>query len=113
MDEWFKIKVLFPVETAPEGFRKDEEDEDEDPVLKRIRLSQAGVEDVETEYAYFNLVSDPIMHLVPGSYLGREAKNKRSYTLIVFESGNTVTAVGKPEDIFNQLSEFIKSLPRK
>jgi hypothetical protein len=106
--EWFKLKVMFTI-SSEVGHVID--DEDEDPLLKRIRLEQAGLEQYETEWAYFNIVSDPIMHLMAGAYLPKDAKNKKSYTLVVFESGNSVTAVGKPEDIYKELVLFIESNP--
>lgn len=87
------------------------DDEDEDPLLKRIRLENAGLEQYETEWAYFNILIDPIMHLMAGCYLPKDGKNKKSYTLVVFESGNTVTAVGKPEDIYKDLVAFLESNP--
>ena len=109
MDEWFKIKCIFPITTNVDGLKIDEEDE-EDPVLKKIRLQSAGVnDDYETEFAYFNLIADPIMHLFPMSLLAKDYKNKKSLTLIVFESGNTATAIGKPDDVFKELTEFIAS----
>lgn len=108
LEHWFKIKVMYPITTNAEGINLDD---DEDPVLKRIRLQEAGVEDYDTEFAYFNIIADPIMHLMAGAYLPKDAKNKRNYTLIVFESGNSVTAVGKPEDIFKELMSFIDSIP--
>jgi hypothetical protein len=110
-EQWFKVRVMFPVTSSIEGHNI--EDEDEDPVLRKIRLEQAGVTDNETEWAYFNIVADPIMHLMAGSYLPKDGKNKRSYTLIVFESGNSVTAVGKPEEIFKDLIEFMSKIPEK
>jgi len=109
LEHWFKIKVMYPITTNAEGISLDEEDED--PVLKRIRLQEAGVEDYDTEFAYFNIIADPIMHLMAGAYLPKDAKNKRNYTLIVFESGNSVTAVGKPDDVFKELQLFIEANP--
>jgi hypothetical protein len=110
MTDWFKIKCIFPVTTNVKGIETEEEEED--PILKRIRLKEAGVDDeYETEYAYFNLITDPIMHLFPMSLLAKDYKNKKSLTLIVFESGNTATAIGKPDDVFKELSDFIANMP--
>lgn len=108
-EQWFRIKVMYPVNSGIEGINL--EDEDEDPVLRKIRLEQLGIEDYEIEYAYFNIIADPIMHLMAGAYLPKNGKNKRNYTLVVFESGNSVTAVGKPIDIWEELMKFMKLIP--
>ena len=60
MDEFFKIKVIYPVTKRPNGLELDYEDRD--PVLEKAGHYANLDEGYETEYAYFNLISDPIMH---------------------------------------------------
>lgn len=103
----WKVKVYVIVTSMPEGFNQSEED-DEDPILKRARLSEAGTEGVETEYGLLDIATDPVMHLIPGCFVPKDAKNKRNYTTVIFESGNSVSAVGKPEDVQKDLDEFLK-----
>lgn len=108
---WFKIKVVYPVTQKPNGIELD--NEDRDPALDKAGYYDNLEEGYETENAYFNLISDPIMHLMAGSFKPNANSNKRNYTLIVFESGNSVTAIGKPDDVFEQLMEFMKDCPIK
>jgi hypothetical protein len=110
-EQWFKVKVFYPITKKPNGLELDTEDRD-------WKLEQAGYYKdeeygYETEYAYFNLVSDPIMHLMAGSFKPSKTENNRNYTMIVFESGNSVTAIGKPIDIFEELITFTETLPIK
>jgi len=104
-EQWFKVKVIYPITKKPNGLELDYEDRD--PALEKAGYYDGLEEGYETEYAYFNLIADPIMHLMAGSFKPNEKSNKRNYTLIVFESGNSVQAVGKPDDIFKELMEFI------
>jgi hypothetical protein len=108
-EQWFKIKVIYPITKKPNGIELDYEDRD--PVLERA--GHYNDDEYEMDYAYFNLIADPIMHLMAGSFKPNEKSNKRNYTLIVFESGNSVQAVGKPDDVFLELIEFMKGLSDK
>lgn len=96
MKEWFEIQVIY----LPTSFLSEEEDE-RDPLLKKLKMKAEGEEEYKTDTGFFNIVVDPIMHLTPG-YLIMEGV-KRYFTTVVFESGNSVTAVGKPERIFKDL----------
>jgi hypothetical protein len=112
-EQWFKVKVVYPVTKRPNGLELDSESEDRDPVLEKAGHYGDLTDDYEIENAYFNLVSDPIMHLMAGSFKPNDKSNKRNYTLIVFESGNTVTAIGKPDDVFEQLMKFMETFPKE
>ena len=107
---WHKIKVLFPVTS------KVNPDVDEEPPseVQQIQMRNLGLLDsLDTEYAYFDIVADPIMKFMAGSYLPKDATNKRSFTIIVFMSGDTVNAVGKPIDLLNEYMEFLKTIPKE
>lgn len=106
-EQWFKIKVIYPVTKKPNGLELDYEDRD--PALEKAGYYDGMEEGYETEYAFFNLVADPIMHLMAGSFKPDKNSNKRNYTLIVFESGNSVTAVGKPIEIYEELVTFTQN----
>jgi hypothetical protein len=108
---WFKIKVVYPITQKPNGIELDSEDRD--PALDKAGYYDTLEDGYEIEYAYFNLVSDPIMHLMAGSFKPNSNSNKRNYTLMVFESGNSVTAIGKPIDIFEELMTFMVAMPEK
>lgn len=101
---WFEVEVIY---TSTHSI--DEEDE-RDPLLKSIELKASGDTKYKTDVAFFNLGIDPISQLAP-AYL-KDGDFKKYYTIITFESGNIVTAVGKPERIYRQLEEYVKSLPQ-
>lgn len=101
---------MYPVTNKPNGLELDNEIE-KDPPLERAGYYDNLATEYEVEYAYFNIISDPIMHLMAGSFKPSSKENKRNYTLVVFESGNSVTAVGKPIDIWEELMKFMKLIP--
>jgi|TARA_R110000868_G_scaffold77684_1_gene222305 hypothetical protein len=107
-DNWFKIHSIYAVTSTLQQYESTEED-DEDDVLKRIRLNNMGlVDDYEIDVAYINIVSDPIVGMLPCCLLSKRAKNKKYYTELILESGNIIFAVGKPETIFEKLCDFMK-----
>lgn len=103
----WKVKVYVIVTSAPEGFNQSQ-DEEEDEIVRRARLSEAGAETIEIETGIFDIATDPVMHLIPGCFVPKGKNNKRNYTTVIFESGNSVSAVGKPEDVQKDLDEFLK-----
>jgi hypothetical protein len=105
--KWFKIQCIYPVSN---NLRMDIDD-GEDSELKRIRFRNNDVEQYETGYAFLSLATDPIMHLEPGCLLPREGKNKKNFTVITLESGNIIYALGKPEEVYDKINEYIESLP--
>lgn len=106
--KWFKIQCIYPVSN---NLRVDADDDSEDSELKRIRLQSSGIEQYEIGYAYLSLITDPIMHLEPGCLLPREGKNRKNFTAITLESGNIVYALGKPEEVYDKINEYINSFP--
>jgi len=107
--KWFKVQCIYPVSS---NLRVDTDNDDsEDNELKRIRFQNNGVEQYEIGYAFLSLISDPIMHLEPGCLLPREGKNRKNFTAIIMESGNIVYALGKPEEVYERINEYIESFP--
>jgi hypothetical protein len=109
-DNWFKIQTIYAITSSLQQYENVNEEDDEDDVLKRIRMSNMGMVDgYEVDTAYLNIVCDPIVGMLPCCLLPKNAKNKKYYTELILESGNIVFAVGKPEAIFEKLCEFMKA----
>lgn len=109
-DNWFKIQTIYAITSSLQQYENVNEEDDEDDVLKRIRMSNMGMVDgYEVDTAYLNIVCDPILVMLPCCLLPKNAKNKKYYTELILESGNVVFAVGKPEAIFEKLCEFMKA----
>lgn len=102
---WFEIEVIYPVIT-----QLDEADEMDDK-LREIQLKNTGESKYKKSIAYFNLGVDPIMHLVPMFLTDEDYRG--FYTEVVFESGNSITAVGKPSVIYQKFKDFVASLPEE
>jgi len=104
--QWLKIKVLYSLTSGI--------DEEELSDIDIIRLKNEGFEDGhEIGTAIFNLSIDPIMYLEPRSFVPKEKSNKKYYTKITFESGNFICAVGKPEDIYDEICVYANELTKK
>ena len=109
-DNWFKIQTIYAITSSLQQYENVNDEDDEDDVLKRIRMSNMGMVDgYEVDTAYLNIVCDPIVGMLPCCLLPKNAKNKKYYTELILESGNVVFAVGKPEAIFEKLCEFMKA----
>jgi len=108
MDElkWFKIEVIYPLDS---GLGSNEEPSE----IDLIRLKSEGlVEDYETDIAVFNLSNNTISQLNPRCFVPKGKINKKYYTEIVFENGDFVFAVGKPEYVYSKVNEYLLTLPR-
>jgi hypothetical protein len=65
-DNWFKIQTIYAITSSLQQYENVNEEDDEDDVLKRIRMSNMGMVDgYEVDTAYLNIVCDPIV----GCYL--------------------------------------------
>ena len=109
MDElkWFKIEVIYPLDS---GLGSNEEPNE----IDLIRLKSEGlVEDYETDIAVFNLSNNTISQLNPRCFVPKGKINKKYYTEIVFENGDFVFAVGKPEYVYSKVNEYLLTLPRE
>jgi hypothetical protein len=97
-DTWFEVEVLY----MPTNTTNIEDDEDKDFYLQKLKL---GLDNYYVDKGFIDLAKDPVMHLVPGYLVGDNFK--KYFTTIIFESGNSVMASGKPEKIKKQLKEFL------
>lgn len=80
--------------------------------VERIQLKNEGIlEDYEQGTAVLNLTEDTIVHLIPKCFIPKEKKYKKYYTEIVMKSGDVLFAVGKPENVYKQLNEYLDSFP--
>jgi hypothetical protein len=107
MDElkWFKIEVIYPLNNALGG--NEEPDE-----IDLIRMRSEGlVDDYEIDIAIFNLSNNTISQLNPKCFVPRGKTNKKYYTEIVFENGDFVFALGKPEHVYSKVNEYLLTLP--
>ena len=110
IDDVVLLYVFFIFAKVIHIYENIDNEDDEDDVLKRIRMSNMGMVDgYEVDIAYLNIVNDPIVGMLPCCLLPKNAKNKKYYTELILESGNVVFAVGKPDAIFEKLCEFMKS----
>lgn len=102
---WFEIDIIYPVITQLE------EADEMDEKLREIQLKNTGETKYKKSTAYFNLGVDPMMHLIPVFLTDEDYRG--FYTEVVFESGNTVTAVGKPSVIYQKFKDFVAGLPEE
>lgn len=101
---WFKIQIIYPLNSSL--------DESEISEVEAIRLRNEGLlDDYETDIGVFNLANDPITHITPKAFIPKGKTNKKYYSEIVFESGNVVLALGKPESVYDKILEYHRSLP--
>lgn len=98
--DWFKIEIIYP-RTVNLSANEDESEQE-------WRIPKD--EDIyATEIGYFNLVDDPIAQLNPRSFIPKDGKNRKQFTEVVFLSGNVSYAVGKPDDIYTKIKDFLSS----
>jgi hypothetical protein len=100
--KWFEVEVLYM------STDKLDEDEERDNLVRRLQMKASGETMYKTDTAFFNLAVDQISQLSPAHLIDEDTK--KYYTVITFESGNTVAAVGKPERIYRQLNEYVKNI---
>lgn len=101
---WFELEILFPTDLG--GFDNGEDEKDD--LLERIKLKNDGGK-YRKEKGYFNLNEDIITAISPG-YLLVEDGFKGHYSIVAFKSGATVTAVGKPEKIYEKLNQYAANI---
>lgn len=101
---WFKIQIIYPLNSSINA--------EEISEVEAIRLRNEGLlDDYETDIGVFNLASDPISQIHPKAFIPKGKTNKKYYSEIIFESGNMVMALGKPESVYDKILEYSKSLP--
>jgi len=106
-DNWFKVQCIYPITSSLNQYDEYKEDE-EDEVLKNIRMKDMDITDgYEIDFAYLNLMIDPIVSILPCCMLPKNAKYKKYYSEVVLESGNIIFAVGKPEAVMKLLMEYL------
>ena len=102
---WFKIDCIYPITT---DFNGDGELSD----VERIQLKNEGIlEDYEQGTAVLNLAEDTIVHLIPKCFIPKGKIYKKYYTEIVLKSGDIMFAVGKPEQVYDKVNDYLDSLP--
>lgn len=108
--KWFRIQAMYQINPS---FNSDEELSE----VEKIQLRNEGItDDFETDYAYLNLGEDTIIHLNPKCFIPKkdnDRKYRKYYTEIVMKSGDVIYAVGKPENVYDKLNEYLDSLPTK
>lgn len=98
--EWLKIEIIYPKTVNLSG---DEPDSDESWRMPKDEDIYA------TDIGFFNLTDDPIVQLNPRAFIPKDGKNRKNFTEVVFLSGNVSYAVGKPSEVMDKISEYVKS----
>ena len=96
--DWFKIDIIYPKTVNLSGEELDSEEGWRVPKDDDIYSIETG---------YFNLTEDPIVQLNPRAFVPSEKKNRTQFTEVVFLSGNISYAVGKPDDIYAKIKDFL------
>jgi len=105
--DFFELNILYQTRSSLSEF----DDEEDDDVLKKVRLNNDGDGgEFKTDVGFFNLIADPIMHLEPSYLLTKDGSTKKYFTIVVFESGNSVYAIGKPESVYKKLCDYMNGL---
>ena len=95
----FKIDIIYPITTTlTEG----------EELTEVERLTNHLEDGHETEVGYWDLTADPIAQLNPRCFLPSNGKNKKYFTEVVFLSGNVSYAVGKPDAVWQKVSDYLK-----
>jgi hypothetical protein len=105
--DFFELNILYQTRSSLSEI----DDEEDDDVLKKVRLNNDGDGEYKTDVGYFDLMVDPIMHLEPGYLLSKDGNTKKYFTIVVFESGNSVKALGKPDSVYKKLRDYNDNLP--
>ena len=124
--QWIKIRCIYPINASLTDLLNDkikDEDEDEHPILKKVRLENIGAEDnYKIDFAYINIDLDPIISLNPGCFKPKsvnqnaeseELKNTVYITQIILQSNGIIYAMGKPEAIYKQLNKDLSELVKE
>lgn len=105
--DFFELNILYQTRSSLSEF----DDEEDDDVLKKVRLNNDGDGgEFKTDLGFFNLIADPIMHLEPSYLLTKDGSTKKYFTIVVFESGNSVYAIGKPESVYKKLCDYMNNI---
>jgi hypothetical protein len=105
--DFFELNILYQTRSSLSEF----DDEEDDDVLKKVRLNNDGDGgEFKTDVGFFNLIADPIMHLEPSYLLTKDGSTKKYFTIVVFESGNSVYAIGKPESVYKKLCDYMNNI---
>lgn len=100
-----RIEVLFVVDM-------DTIDNDEgDELLQNIKLKNDGETKYKKGIAYCDLTIDPIRQLHEG-YLMAKDGCRYAYTTITFQSGASMTALGKPDKVLDKILDYYLSLKK-
>ena len=99
MNDWFKIEIIYPQSINLSGEELDNDDSWRVPKDDDLYLTDIG---------YFDLTADPIAQLNPRCFLPSNGKNKKYFTEVVFLSGNVSYAVGKPDAVWQKVSDYLK-----
>ena len=100
MTDWFKIDIIYPKTVNLSGEELDSDESWRVPKDDDIYSIEVG---------YFNLADDPIVQLNPRAFIPKDGKNRKQFTEVVFLSGNISYAVGKPDDIYAKIRDFLSS----
>lgn len=102
---WLKLDCIYPISS---GLNEEEIGE-----VERIQLRNEGIfDDYEQGVAILNLGNDPITHMIPKCFIPKGKVNKKYYTEIILASNNVIYAVGKPEQVYDKITEYVDSLPK-
>lgn len=96
--DWFKIDIIYPKTINLSGEEPDDDQSWRMPKDEDIYATETG---------YFNLTEDPIVQLNPRAFIPKDGKNRKQFTEVVFLSGNISYAVGKPDDIYAKIRDFL------
>ena len=103
---WFKFECIYPLNYSFTG-------EDELSEVEQIKLKNEGIfDEYETGIGILNIGQDTIVHLIPKCFIPKGKINKKYYTEIVMKSGDIIYAVGKAEQLYDKLNEYLDSVPQ-
>lgn len=105
--DFFELNILY--QTRSSLLIKDDDEDDE--VLKKVRLNNDGDGEYKTDVGYFDVMTDPVVQLEPSYLLTKDGSTKKYFTIVTFASGNSVYAIGKPENVYKKMCDYNESLP--
>jgi hypothetical protein len=106
--KWFKIECIYPIDLDFNG------NGNELSEIDQLRLKNEGLlEDYETGVAVLNLLEDVIVHLLPKVFIPKGKVYKKYYTEVVMKSGDILYAVGRPDQVYDKVNDYLESLPEK
>jgi len=114
-DDWFPIKIIFPITT-----KVNTDDEDDSELSETDRLTYDLQFGYEMGMGYWDLLLDPIFQINPRCVIKKGTDNKdkentrkKYYTEVVFQSGNYGYAACKPEELKSLVNKFMEGLSEK